>query len=155
MASASMSTDFDYGAVVSNDNIVTAVVQFMTEVRSIRNAVEATAGSLSEVNQKLPSAIATISNGANDLDKRFGVVKDSVDMLKLLLLGERIAPVEQASLSFETRVGHLEGFTQRVEDIQSAVNDAVKAEFMNSSSVIARDQSKVVISNCNNQQWSK
>ena len=46
MAAASMAADFDYGAVVSNDNIVTAVAQLMMEVKSIQNAVESTAVSL-------------------------------------------------------------------------------------------------------------
>ena len=134
MAAASMSTDFDYAAAVSNDNIVNAVIQLMSEVKNIKNAVEATAMSLAEVNQRSSSAIATISNGANDLDHRFSLVKDSVDMLTLLKLGERLATIEQAS--FEARMVHLEGFSQRVEGIQSAVNDAVKAELINSSSVI-------------------
>ena len=137
MAALPMAADFDYNAAVSPDNVVAAVMQLMAEVRSIKSAVELTAASLSETSQKLSSAIATVSNGASDSDNRFGMVKDSVDMSKLLLLGERMSAAEQASSSFETRVVHLEGFSKRVEDIQSAVNDAVKAELINSSSVIA------------------
>ncbi len=109
-----MAVDFDYVAAVSQDNVVTAFMQLMMEVRSIKSAVESTAVSLSETSQKLSLAIATVSNGASDLDNRFSMVKDSVDMLKLLLLGERISAVEQASLSFEARVVHLEGFSKGV-----------------------------------------
>ena len=83
MAAASMAADFDYGAVVSNDNIATAVAQLMMEVKSIKNAVESTAVSLPEANQKLSSAIATISNGANDLDKRFEGLSGHVEVITI------------------------------------------------------------------------
>ena len=49
----------------------------------------------------------------------------------------------QASVSFETRVVHLEGFSKRVEDIQSAGNDAVKTELKNSSIVMGEVTRKI------------
>ena len=69
-----------------------------------------------------------ISPTMKDVDDTLVVVKsevkrigDRTDMLHLLNFGSAISELEK-------KVTHLEGFSMRVENVQSAINDALKDE---------------------------
>ena len=116
--SMDVAAPFDYAATVDSGNTVNALQLLIREVKRMNDNIEGMSKYTTTV----------ISPTMKDVDDTLVVVKsevkrigDRTDMLHLLNFGSAISELEK-------KVTHLEGFSMRVENVQSAINDALKDE---------------------------
>ena len=160
--SMDVGASFDHNAEVNTSNVVSAVQALMREVKRGSDALaDKILSSSTQIEENGMGVVASMKATQDAMLVNSKMVTDRFDMIVALDFGVRLASIDadvnKLKILVENEivpeVKHLQGFSNRVDSLQSAINAKVEDQMSNSSAVVSavEKQVKDIIENGNMQ----